>query len=466
MKNNSDLHRFFNPGKIAVVGASSKEGKIGRIVFERLMHSKRILFPVNPAENVLFGNRVYKDVLEINDTIDLAVITTPADRAVKALEECAIKGIPYAIIVAGGFGEAGPEGIELQKKIGEILKKYKISMLGPNTLGVFLPKEGIDTIFVEHGDESLAGGGTIACILQSGSVGVEALGYASNTGFGMRAFIGLGNKIDLNEIDFLNYFSSDPNTNCIAFYLENIENGKKFLNDAKKVTVSKPVIVLKAGRTEKGAIAVSSHTGKLAGFDNVVSGAFKQYGIQRVFDDEELCDAAKALSYLPLPNGNRIAVITPAGGYGVMCTDYIEKNDPRAMLKMASLTEKTKKIIRKSTFNFASCNNPVDITAGATNEMFGKSLKATISDNGVDIIICIAFFAPPGISYDLIDIISKEVKKSSKPVLVFTQFGPFTDDILKQFFNKRVVGFPSIYRTVRACRFLVERKEILNTLGK
>jgi acyl-CoA synthetase (NDP forming) len=464
MKKTYELNRLLNPRKIAVIGATEKEGKIGNIIFQFLLHSRRRLFPVNPQEEVIFGHKAYNHIRSLPDNIDLAIITLSAEKAVTAAQEIAEKKTPYIIIVAGGFGEAGPEGKKLEERLGDIVKQYKCRILGPNSLGIFLPKEKIDTIFVEHGDRALANGGSVACILQSGSVGVEALGYASNTGFGMRAFIGLGNKIDLTEIDFLQYFKDDADTNCIAFYLENIERGKLFLEEAGKVTPEKPIIILKAGRTSAGSVAVSSHTGKLSGRDDVISGALKQYGIQRVFDDEELCDAAKTLSSLPLPSSNRVAVLTPAGGYGVMCTDYIEKSEPRAALKMAQLKEETKMRIKESTFPFASCNNPVDITASATNRMIGDSMDALLDDENVDIIICIAFFAPQGITDELIDIISERVRGSAKPIIVFSQYGPFTDRILKNFYNAGVTGFPSVYRAVRSARYLVERKDILNKI--
>jgi acyl-CoA synthetase (NDP forming) len=296
-------------------------------------------------------------------------------------------------------------------------------------------------------------------------VGVEALGYASNTGFGMRAFIGLGNKCDLDEIDFLQYFARDEKTNCLGFYLENIERGRQFLFAAGRVTRKKPVVVLKAGRTHTAVSAVSSHTGKLAGSDNVISGALKQFGIQRVYDDEEFCDAAKVLSMLPEAPGNRVAVLTAAGGYGVMCTDFIERHDTRAVLKMARLSPATKKRIREVTFDFTACENPVDITASADDGMFSLSLDALIEDQGVDMIICIAFFAPPGITENLIDIIAAKSRKSSKPVIVFTKYGPFTDNSIKNLFYAGVVGYPSVGRAVRAARFLVERTKIVQRLG-
>lgn len=465
MKSTKSLYRLLNPSKIAVIGASKSKTKVGGIVFRRLMDSRRRLFPVNPKEVVIEGYKVLPDIDSLPDNIDLAVITVSAAASVDAVEMCARKGIRYYIVVAGGFGEIGGQGQILEEKLKALVKKYNINILGPNSLGIFLPDENIDTIFVEHGDKALDRNGRVACVVQSGSVGVEALGYAANTGYGMRAFVGLGNKCDLDEIDFLEFFEQDEKTDCIAYYLENIERGRDFLTIAKRVTQKKPVVVLKAGRTHTAISAVSSHTGKLAGSDNVISGAFKQHGIQRVYDDEEFCDASKVLSMLKKAPGNRIAVLTAAGGYGVMCTDYIEKKDSRAELKMAKLSQDTKDRIRKATFDFTAVDNPVDITASADDQMFSESLDALIEDKGVDIIICIAFFAPPGISENLIDMIAQKKERSEKPIIVFTKYGPFTDSVIKNFFYAGVVGYPSVGRVVRAARFLVERTMLLNRLG-
>jgi acetyltransferase len=462
----ASLKRLLDPEKIAVIGASKSKNKVGGIVFRRLLDSRRRLFPVNPKETAIEGYKVSPDIRSLPGDIDLAVITISAAAAVQAVAMCIEKGISNYIIVAGGFGEVGARGRKLEEKLKCLAKENKVNILGPNSLGIFLPDENIDTIFVEHGDKALDRNGKVACIVQSGSVGVEALGYASNTGYGMRAFVGLGNKCDLDEIDFLQYFARDDKTNCLGFYLENIEKGRLFLTAARETAKEKPVVVLKAGRTHTAVSAVSSHTGKLAGSDNVISGALKQFGIQRVYDDEEFCDATKVLSMLSHAPGNRVAVLTAAGGYGVMCTDFIEKKDRRAPLKMATLSEQTKKRIKDATFLFAACENPVDITASADDRMFSLSLDALIEDKGVDIIICIAFFAPPGISENLIDIIAGKIKKSDKPVIVFTKYGPFTDNSIKNLFYAGVVGYPSVGRAVRAARFLVERTKIKQRLDQ
>ncbi len=454
------IDRLLNPKKIAVIGASNSEFKVGGIVFKRLIESGRRLFAVNPKETVIQGHKVFPNIASLPEDIDLAVITISAAPAVEAVKLGIQKKIPNYIIVAGGFGEVGGPGRDLENELIRLARENPINILGPNSLGIFLPDENIDTIFVEHADRALDRNGTIACIVQSGSIGTEALGYASNTGYGMRAFIGLGNKCDLDENDFLAYFGKDKKTNCLGFYLENIENGRQFLKAAEKISKKKPVIVLKAGMSHTAVSAVSSHTGKLAGSDNVISGAFKQYGIQRVYDDEEFCDATKVLSMIPGAPGNRVAVLTGAGGYGVMCTDFIEQKHTRIPLVMAKLSKKTQKRIKTDTFPFTSCENPVDLTASAGDEMYSKSLDALLEDSGVDIIICIAFFSPPGVSENLIDMIVEKTRKTDKPIIVFTVYGPFTDNRIKNFYHAGVVAFPSVGRAVRAARFLVERTKI------
>jgi acyl-CoA synthetase (NDP forming) len=465
MTQKKDLTTLFAPRAVAVIGASEKPGRVGSIVFENLLRSGRKVYPVHPRAKKIKNVPVIHEIADLPPEVDLAIVTIGAKGAVAAAEACAKRAIAHIIVVAGGFSEAGPEGQKLEDRLRAIPRAYSSRILGPNTLGLFVPHERLDTIFVEHGDQALAGGGGVAFITQSGSVGVEALGLASNTGFGMRAFVGLGNKCDLDELDFLDHFAQDPGTTCLAFYIESLAEGREFLAAARQTAHKKPIVALKAGRTAAGASAVSSHTGRLAGSDRVVDGAFRQHGVIRVVDDEDLCDAAKTLAALPPAPGNRVAIVTPAGGYGVMGADHVESIAGRPKLKMARLSAKTESWIQKNTLPFASPHNPVDLTASATDEMFGAALDALIDDSGVDIVICTAFFAPPGITSALIDQIARRTDASKKPIIAFTQYGPFTDEHLRLFHQQGVVGFPSIKRAVRAAQVLVERSEILAALG-
>lgn len=456
----TDVDRLINPASIAVIGASETEGKPGTIIMQNLMSSKARLYPVNPAYETVMHIPAADSITELPPNLDIAIITLNAEMSVTAAADCAKAGTAFIIIVAGGFGETGSNGKKHEEELRKIAANSSSRILGPNSLGVFVPGASLDTIFVEHGDEALSKGGSIAFISQSGSVGVESLGLASNTGYGMRAFIGTGNKTDLSEMDFISWFFDDDATSCIALYLESIEGGRTFLEEVDRGSDEKPVVVLKAGRTAAGAAAASSHTGRLAGSDAVINGAFSQYGIQRAWDDEELCDASKALSMLKPARGNRVAVITPAGGFGVMCTDYIDSTGTRADLKMAELSPATMKTIQEKTFPFASCKNPVDFTASGTDRMFIDTINTLLADDGVDIIICIALFAAPAITNDLIPALADTIRRADKPVLIFTEYGPYTEEYLLNFYKHGIAGFPSISRVVRAARFLVERGKI------
>ncbi len=458
MEARANLEGLFGPRAVAVVGASSKAARVGRIIFETLLRSERPIYPVHPSESTILGQPVFKSVDDLPSDVDLVVIATNAERAVDAAEACGRHKIPFIIPVAGGFSEIGDEGRVLEDKLRLVVSRYGSRILGPNTLGIFAPQERLDTIFVEHGNRALGQGGGVAFIAQSGSVGVEALGIESNIGFGLRAFVGLGNMIDLDEIDFLAHFRDDPRTTCVALYIESLSRGRDFLEAAREVARKKPVVVLKAGRTTSATAAIASHTGRLAGPDRVVDGVFRQFGIQRVFDEEQLCDAARVLSFVGLqPRGNRVAILSPGGGYGVMATDEVEMSGVSVPLVMAKLSTKTKSAIRTVTPPFASVENPVDLTASATDDMTINTLAVLLEDEGVDVVLCIALFAPPGISDGLIRKIAGLVSDAAKPVIVVSQFGPFTDGHISRLYDYGVVGFPSVPRGVRAVRWIVER---------
>ncbi|MBI2906309.1 MAG: CoA-binding protein [Chloroflexi bacterium] len=456
----TNLDRLFKPRAVAVIGATARAGRVGRIIFQTLLRSDRPVYPVHPSEGTILGRRVYKRIEDLPPDVDLAVIATSAEPAVEAAEACGRRRIPFIVPVAGGFSETGPEGQALEDRLRRAVRDYGSRILGPNTLGVFAPRERLDTIFVEHGDRALGLGGGVAFISQSSSVGVEALGIESNLGFGLRAFVGLGNKVDLDEVDFLDYFRDDPRTTCVALYVESLPNGRAFLQAAGRAARVKPVVALKAGRTPSGAAAASFHTGRLAGSDRLIDGAFRQFGLQRVSDEEQLCDAARVLSEVAPPRGNRAAIVSPAGGYSVMATDEVERPDAPVALTMSRLSRKTEATIRSVAPPFSSMRNPVDLTASATDDMTIAALSAVLEDEGVDIVLCMALFAPPGISDSLIRRIAGLASGATKPVIVVAQFGPFTDGHISRFHDYGVLGYPSVARGVRAMRWLVERAQI------
>ena len=460
------LARLLAPRAVAVVGATETAGRPGRLVTEQLTAAGLTVYPVHPKRSAILGLPAYATVGDVPDDVDLAVVAVAAEAAVEATEACVARRLPYVVVLAGGFGEAGPDGEALQARLERAIAGSPTRLLGPNTLGLQVPASGLDTVFVEHAGtaDSLDSVG-IALISQSGSVAVEAVRRAAVTSFPLRAFIGLGNAADLSTVDFLPHFSAEKQTSGICLYLEHLGEGRRLLESAARASASKPVFLLKAGRTAGGAAAVSSHTGRLAGSDRVVAGALRQYGIQRVTDDEELTDAACAVSYAPLPTGNRVAVVTPAGGYGVMATDFIESAEPRALLQLAELSPDTEEQLEGVLLPFASTHNPVDLTAGVDTEGFARSVELVVGDGAVDLVIVVAFFSPAGIGDNLIPRLGEVAAATEKPIIVFTQDGPRTDTRARAFAEAGMATFTSLPRAIRAARILVERAEIQSKSG-
>ncbi len=474
------LDRLFSPASVAVVGATESPGKPGRRVTESLLRSGVRVFPVHPTRELVLGLTAYPSLRNLPERPDLVVIAVAAVSAVEATVAAVAIGVPYVVVLAGGFGESGEEGKRLERRLEEIVRGSGTRLLGPNTLGFQVPG-GADTVFVEHAEEGFApaagtpaagtpAAGTphgVAMISQSGSVAVEALAAAAVHGFPLRCFVGLGNAVDLGTIEFLDHFADDPGTSCICVYLEHLGEGRALLEAARRASARKPVIFLKAGRTKAGAAAVALHTGRLAGSDRVVDGVLRQSGIQRAVDDEALTDAARVVSYAQPAPGNRVAVITPAGGYGVMCVDAIkaslgEEEARGAMsLELATLSAQTEERLREVCLPFAAVHNPVDLTAGVDTDAFADAVEAVLADAQVDILIVLAFFAPDGIGDELVDRIAAVARASEKSLLVFCRFGARTDEYCRAFTDRGLAAFDSLPRTVRAARVLVERSRMV-----
>jgi acetate---CoA ligase (ADP-forming) len=456
------MESLCHPKTIALIGASKNRDKIGNIILGYLRDWKGRLYLVNPQEQQIGGYDVHADVEDLPDSLDLAIITLEAHKAVVAAKKCAEKGFQTLIIMASGFSESDADGILLEQKLTQHVMSKGTRILGPNTLGLFIPGTGLDTIFVEHGDKMFAHPGEVAFITQSGSVGVEALGVSGIIGWGLRAFIGLGNRIDIGENELLDYFAHDESTRCIAVYLETFQHPKEFLELCRTITPTKPVIVLKAGRSEIAQAAIASHTGNMASPVNIFYGAAKQYGIILAGNEEQLTDYAKVLcSESPALDAN-VAVVTFAGGYGIITLDLISETE---FLQVARLSVETGSRIKQRALRFASVKNPVDLTASADNEMMTETLAALEADPAVGICFCIAFFAPPKIGRSLIDILAEHRKKAKKPLIVFVAYGPFTNEIAFTLYEKGVTAFTSLSRAVNAMDALAQRGHYLKRLG-
>jgi acetyltransferase len=377
-----NLHNIFYPESIAILGANRVPGTVPNDIVQNLIKSdfQGIIYPVSPKERFISGLKTYKYVIDITDPIDLAILVFPSSVCHMALEQCGQKGIKSAIIISAGFREVGGMGIEREEKILKIAEKYGISFIGPNCLGI------INTDLSVQLNASFARRmpreGSIGFISQSGALCTAVLDYAQAKHIGFSKFVSFGNKTDINEIDLLYYLGEDPRTKVILLYLEEISDGTALMKAANEiiVTTGKPILAIKSGRTSEGATAAASHTGSLAGSDKITEAAFRQSGIIRCNDIEEMFIKAIAMAYQPLPKNKRVAIITNAGGPGVLTTDAaIDKG-----LELAKFSEETTLTFKKSLPNTANINNPVDIIGDARVDRYHIAVSKALEDKNVD----------------------------------------------------------------------------------
>lgn len=413
MSNHIDT--IMNPKSIAVVGASNRRGSVGNAIITNLIGSgfQGVLYPVNPKANAIQSIKAYPSLSDIPDEVDLAVIVVPSVAVEKVLEEAGNKGVKGAVVITAGFKEVGGKGVELEEELKAVAQKHDISVIGPNCLGIMNtnPAVSMNASFATKMPKR----GNIAFISQSGALCTSVLDYAEGRHIGFSKFISFGNKADVNEIDLLRCLKDDPETDVIIMYLEDITNGREFLETAREIAwkTKKPMLALKSGRSAAGAKAAASHTGSLAGSDTAYDAIFLQSGIQRKDSIKELLDNAVAFAQQPVPRGNRIAIITNAGGPGIMATDAAIRHD----LEIAELSEDTKKSLKESLPPTASINNPVDVIGDATHERYEAAIHKILQDDNVDGAIVIL---TPQAMTDILEtaqIVPRAVKGIDKPVL-------------------------------------------------
>jgi acetyltransferase len=377
------LETLFSPKSIAIIGASRTEGKLGYAVLANIIESgfSGDIYPVNPKADQILGLSCYSGLENIQGEIDLAVIVIPANYVIGTLEACGERGVGSVIVISAGFRETGHEGLMAERKMAEIAQKYQMRIMGPNCLGV------IDTLAPMNA--SFAVGmprqGKIAFMSQSGALCTSILDIALAEDVGFSRFVSLGNKADLNEIDFLQTWAEDPESNVVMAYLEGIADGARFIDVARQMTKRKPVIAIKSGSTSAGSRAVSSHTGTLAGSERAYEAAFKQAGVIRAGSVGDLFDLSIALARQPLPRNERVAIITNAGGPGIMATDAIE----RCGLSLASFGQQTMDQLRQALPSAASVLNPVDVLGDALADRYRSALQLVTADPSVGALIVI-----------------------------------------------------------------------------
>ena len=413
-----DLNKMFKPESVAVIGASNTPGKVGYIIVDNLINDgfEGEIYPVNPRGGEILGKTAYENIKDVPGKVDLAIITIPSPFVNTAVKECGECGIENMVVITAGFKEVGEEGAKLEEELVSLGKEYGINIIGPNSLGITDSHTPLNGSF----SQMMPPKGNMAFISQSGAMMVAIIDWSIASGIGFSKVISLGNKAGVSEIELLQYLAEDDETNVIICYLESISDDEDFVRTMRETAHKKPIIVLKSGSSSAGAEAASSHTGALAGSDLAFDTAFRQSGILRVETMAELFDLGLAFSKAPLPRGDNVAIITNAGGGGVLTVDAMEK----AGLKLVQFDEETTAKLKECVTEEGSAKNPIDVLGDAPVSRYKESLEIVLSQDEVDSIIVMvcptASADPDGIANAILE----ESKEFDKPIVVVNMGGP------------------------------------------
>ena len=454
----SDLSSFFEPKTVAVAGSLGKLAFGGQVVRNNLLnfgYSGRV-YLVNPSYDEVQGSKVYPTIKDIPETPDLAVVITPARTVPSIINDCVDKGVKSVIIGADGFAERGEEGAKLQREIVSIAKRGQIHLVGPNTIGTVNSMNGLVTATYPM-DYTKIRRGNIALIAQTGLIGPQAFPYGE-WGVGVSKICDLGNKCDVNESDLLEYLVEDPQTKVIAMHLEDIKEGQRFLEIAKMVTLHKPVLILKPGRTKESKKALISHTGSLLGNQKVCEAAFRQAGVISLSTFDEIFDVAKAFSCQPLPRGNRLGVITYTGGGGIMAIDAAAESG----LTLAQFSSSTEEELSKI-YPALKKGNPSDMGPLFTQDIFPykEITEIILNDRNVDCVLGVIYTGQL-LSPEFYLPILNEVKKPEGKPVVFWIYGTNREMMDQACFKLEQNGYPvyqHIGAAIRALGAMYQYKE-------
>ena len=392
------LDAVFRPKSIAVIGASTRRGAIGREIVHNLIsgdfHGK--LFPVNPKADYIHSIKAYPSILDVPDPVDLAIIVVPAAAVEAVAEDCGTKGVKGLIVITAGFREIGGEGEEREKRLVEICERHGMRIVGPNCLGVFNadPKVSLNATFAPGVPQA----GPVGFVSQSGAMGIAIWTEMQRRNVGFSQFVSIGNRADVSGNDLLEYWENDPHTELVALYIESFGRSARFTKLARRITKKKPILMVKSGRTEAGARAASSHTGSLSGLDQATDALIRQTGVIRARTIDDMMALILGFARCPLPKGRRVAVLTNAGGPGIMATDALIGHG----MELAEIDDETRNRLQERLPAEASVSNPVDMIASADTENFRECLRILLESDAVD--IAIVAFTPP-IMVDPMDVV-------------------------------------------------------------
>ena len=438
------LSKFFEPRSVAVVGASREKGKVGHDVLKNLIeHGFRgDIYPINPKAEEILGLTCYPSVVDVPAEIDLAVVVVPARFTPDVVEQCAEKKVPALIIITAGFKETGREGAELERRIVATARAHDMRIVGPNCLGLINTAVDLNASFAE----GMPHKGNIAFLSQSGAFGTAILDWAIGQKIGFSKFISVGNKADVDEVALTEAIGADVDSTVILGYVESIADGRRFMETAREITRRKPIILLKSGGTAAGARAASSHTGALAGSENAYTAAFRQAGVMRAAKVEDLFDWGLAFSYQGGIKGPRVALVTNAGGPGIIATDAIENSS----LEMAEFTRETIDFLQPQLPPAANLYNPIDVIGDAKADRYAVALKGAIRDANIDGVIVILTPQTSTEPIPTAKIIAKMAGETDKPVLACFLGGGGVAPAAQYLMEHGVPTFPFPERAVGA----------------
>jgi len=459
------LRPFFNPRSVAVIGATPIAQKVGNVIVHNLIENKERgllkadLYPVNPRYSTILGQQCYSSLRDLPEDVETLVVVIPAEGVPRVIEEGASKNAMAAIVISSGFREVG--NTELDESLTRAGRESGIRIIGPNCLGIYDPYSGMDTLFLPEvkmlssGREVVATPrplpGQISLISQSGGFGVAALDYMAGNMMGVRAFVSLGNRCDVDEHELLDFFQQDEETKVVLLYVEGLKSGREFLDAARRFTKSKPIVALKSGRTEAGARAAASHTAALAGVDKIYDAAFTQSGVVRAQTLEEFFDMGRALQFQEAAIGNRISIVTNAGGPGIIAADTCIESGLRVdRLSEATLGKLKAMKASGELLEIMTGANPIDLSGQGTSAMFAKVLRILMDDPEVDGVIVMAFHQAPPILDDAVEAIAETHKGYLKPVLACDVGGTEMAEEFRTRFEK--LGIPAYETPERAAR--------------
>jgi len=443
------LEKLFKPSSIAVIGASSVPGKIGYMILNHLVTQgyKGTIVPVNPKSDTILGVKSYKDLTSFRGAVDLSVITVPTEHVKNAVIASVEAGAGALVVITAGFKEVDKAGAVLEKEITDICRKNNVRMLGPNVLGVINTYHSMNASFDPH----MLKQGNISVISQSGAICGAIIRWADLKEIGLAKVISIGNKADISEIDLLEALADDDETKVIVGYLESIADGQEFIRAAEKVTQKKPVIIFKAGTSSAGIKAASSHTGSLAGTDVAYGAAFRRSGVIRAETFEQLYDYATAFSMQPAPRGKSVAIVTNAGGLGVICADAVENSG----LKVAQLDHQTATALKKKLPNAASVGNPIDVLGDADPERYQVAVKTAIEADSVDAVVALLTVQDLTRGIDIAKVVS-ECTNGVKPLLACFMGGKDAVPAMAELVNRNLPDYPSPERMITALKAMYD----------